>query len=340
MLRDTDYLFLDGDDPTVRELLGGVNTERLRSVLGAHTTVFIDEAQRIDDIGLTLKILTDQFNHVQLFVSGSSAFELGNRSKESLTGRKWEFLLLPISWGELEGSVGYLRAEQQLELRVLYGMYPEVVTRVGDEVETLRQLSDSYLYKDILSFGGIRKPHVLEQLLRALALQVGSEVSYNELAQLLGIDKSTVASYIDILIKGYVLFRIPSFKRNLRNEIKANQKVYFHDTGIRNMVIGNFTPLDTRSDKGSLWENFLISERLKALNYSGSLTNPYFWRTRQQQEIDYVEERAGAIAAYEIKWRGRGTRKGHGLFEETYGTEVVTIGRENFREFLNLPLKY
>jgi uncharacterized protein len=329
-----DYLFLDGDDPTVRNLLSNANTEQLKSIIGKYKTVFIDEAQRIENIGLTLKIITDQFKTVQLFASGSSAFELNNKINEPLTGRKWEYQLFPISWKELEDSIGFVKAIQQLELRIVYGMYPDVINNIGQETEVLKQLANSYLYKDVLAFGGIRKPELLEKLVQALALQIGSEVSYNELSQLLNIDKNTVSTYIDILEKAFVIFKLKSFSKNLRNEIKTNQKIYFYDTGVRNMVIGNFNLLDLRQDKGALWENFLISERMKKLHYENTLARPYFWRTVQQQEIDYVEEAEGKINGYEIKWNQKVKSKIPKLFVETYNAGITTLNRDNFRNFL------
>ncbi|MEO8112302.1 MAG: ATP-binding protein [Ginsengibacter sp.] len=334
ILEKETYLFLDGDDPTVRNLLTNPNTEQLKSIIGNNKIVFIDEAQRIENIGITLKIITDQFKEVQLLVSGSSAFEINNKFNEPLTGRKWEYQLFPISWNELENSIGFVKAEQQLEIRVTYGMYPDVINSLGNKAEVLKQLTDSYLYKDILAFSGIRKPEILAKLLQALALQIGNEVSYNELSQLIGIDKNTVSNYIDILEKAFVIFKLKSFSRNLRNEIKTNQKIYFYDTGIRNMVIGNFNALDLRQDKGALWENFLIVERMKKNSYDSSLTKPFFWRTVQQQEIDYVEERAGKITGYEIKWNPKAKMKIPVLFKETYTTDVKILTRENFRAFL------
>lgn len=334
LLEGKEYLFLNGDDPTVRKLVSNPNLEKLKNIIGNYKIVFIDEAQRIDNIGLTLKLITDQLKSVQLLVSGSSAFELNNQTQEPLTGRKWEYQLYPISWGEFENNVGYLKAEQQLELRVIYGMYPDVINNFGDEKEILKQLTDSYLYKDLLSYGGIRKPEILEKLLRALAFQIGSEVSYNELAQLLGIDKKTVSNYIDLLCQAYVVFKLPSFSKNLRNEIKTNQKIYFYDTGVRNMIIGDLNPLEVRQDKGNLWENFLIAERLKYNSYNGSLSKGYFWRTVQQQEIDYVEEEAGTITGFEIKYNSKSKVKIPKTFVEAYKTEVKVITNENFREFL------
>jgi len=334
LLEGKEYLFLNGDDPTVRKLISNPNLEQLKNIIGNYKIVFIDEAQRIDNIGLTLKLITDQLQSVQLLVSGSSAFELNNQTQEPLTGRKWEYQLYPISWDEFENNVGYLKAQQQLELRIVYGMYPDVINNFGDEKDILKQLTDSYLYKDLLSYGGIRKPEILEKLLRALAFQIGSEVSYNELAQLLGIDKKTVSNYIDLLSQAYVVFKLPSFSKNLRNEIKTNQKIYFYDTGVRNMIIGDLNPLEIRQDKDNLWENFLIAERLKYNAYNGSLSKGYFWRTVQQQEIDYVEEEAGKVTGFEIKWNAKSKVKIPKTFVETYNTEVKVITNENFREFL------
>lgn len=334
ILKNEVHLFLDGDDPTVRNLLANANTEQLKNIIGKNKFVFIDEAQRIENIGVTLKIITDQFKEVQLLVSGSSAFELNNKINEPLTGRKWEYQLYPISWKELEDDIGFLKAEQQLEIRLLYGMYPDVLNNGSDAFNVLKELTNSYLYKDILALGNIRKPDVLEKLLQALALQIGSEVSYNELSQLVNIDKNTVSTYIDILEKAFVIFKLKSFSRNLRNEIKTNQKIYFYDNGIRNMVIGNFSALELRQDKGALWENFLISERMKRNSYENNTAKPFFWRTVQQQEIDYVEDLNGVITAYEIKWNAKAKVKTHKIFNETYGAKTEIINRENFRKFL------
>ncbi|WP_396602544.1 ATP-binding protein [Algibacter sp. R77976] len=328
------HLFLNGDDPTVRTILKSANTEQLKSIIGEHTILFIDEAQRIENIGLTLKIITDQFKNVQLLVSGSSAFELKNLVNEPLTGRKWQYYLFPISWDEFETSLGYLKAVQQLEQRLIFGMYPDVLNNLGDEIDVLKTLTDSYLYKDILAFNNIKKPEVLEKLLQALAYQIGQEVSYNELAQLLGIDKNTVNSYIDILENNYVVFRLPSFSKNLRNEIKRNQKIYFYDNGIRNAVINDFRPLELRQDKGALWENFLISERLKLNSYNKRLVQSYFWRTTAQQEVDYIETLVDNLNAFEFKWRAKAKVKIPKTFEKTYKTKVKVIDKENFLAFL------
>ncbi len=333
ILKDKDYLFVDADDPATRTTLTNPTTEQIRTFLSNCKYVFLDEAQRIPNIGLTLKIITDQFKHTQIFVSGSSAFDLGNELNEPLTGRKWEYELFPISWEEYEKTIGYLKSEQQVENRLLYGFYPEVLNNPGKERETLKNLLSSYLYRDILAFSDIRKPEVLDQLLQALALQIGSEVNYNELSQLIGINKLTIQKYIDILEKGYVVFRLNSFSRNIRNEIKQNRKIYFYDNGIRNMILGNFNPLDLRVDKGALWENFLISERRKQNIYKDTFARMYFWRTRQQQEIDFIEEKNAQISAYEFKWNKKNSKIPK-AFLETYNSKGYLISRDNFRDFV------
>ena len=334
ILASKDYLLLDGDDPKTRTILTEPNTEQIRTILGKYKYVFIDEAQRIEGIGLTMKIITDRFKDVQLFTSGSSSFDLTNKINEPLTGRKWEYQLFPISWEEFENHHGYLYSEQQLENRLLYGFYPDVLNNVGDEISILRNLVNSYLYKDILSHSEIRKPEVLDKLVQALALQVGSEVNYSELAQIVNVDKNTISKYIDILQKGYIIFKLGSFSRNVRNEIKTNKKIYFYDNGVRNMVIGNFNPIELRTDKGALWENFLISERIKQIEYKQSLARVYFWRTKQQQEVDFVEENSGKIIGYEFKWNKKKTTKLPKTFVESYNAESNVIDKDNFREFV------
>lgn len=335
ILTDKEFLFLDADDPSTRNLLQNPTTEQIRTFLGNYKYVFLDEAQRIPEIGITLKIITDQFKDVQLFVSGSSSFDLGNALNEPLTGRKWEYELFPISWEEYEDEIGFIKAEQQIENRLLYGFYPEVINNQGKERETLKNLVASYLYRDILAFSDIRKPEVLDQLLQALALQMGSEVNYNELSQLVGVNKITIQNYIDILEKSYIVFRLHSFSRNLRNEIKQNRKIYFYDNGIRNMIIGDFKPLNLRLDKGALWENFLVSERLKQNTYKDTFARMYFWRTQQQQEIDFVEEKDGGITAFEFKWKNK-KAKFPQKFLDAYNAKGFVIERNNFRDFVKI----
>ncbi len=334
-LEGQDYLFLDGDDPQVRDLLTNPNTQQIKAIIGSHTTVFIDEAQRIDGIGLTLKIIIDQMPHVQVWISGSSSFELGHELNEPLTGRKWQYELFPITWSEYEQKHGYVEAIQTLETRLKYGMYPDVLNHPGEEIEILKNLVDSYLYKDILSYAEIRKPEILEKLVKALALQLGSEVNYNELSQLIGVDKNTITRYINILEKGFVIYQLPSYSRNVRNELKKSKKIYFYDLGVRNLVIGNFNEMSMRQDVGGLWENFLISERRKLNAYHLSLVTPYFWRTTQQQEIDYLEESANDLAAYEFKWRQTTKAKIPKTFTRAYEHATTKIvDQSNFRDFV------
>lgn len=334
ILEDKSYLFLDGDESLVRTMLNGAGKTQLKSVIGNYKIVFIDEAQRIDNIGLTAKIIHDQFKDVQLILSGSSAFELKNRTNEPLTGRKWLFHLYPVSYQELENSIGFLEAQSDLKTRIIYGFYPDVINNPGDEKVILNEITESYLFKDILAYSGIRKPEVLEKILRALAFQVGNEVSYNEIAQLVGVDKNTVSEYIYLLSLTYVIYPLTSLSRNLRNEIKRNKKIYFYDNGIRNALIQNFNPIELRNDIGALWENFLISDRLKRNLYFDAIANSYFWRTTQQQEIDYIEERNGNTYGYEFKWNPNARIKIPKSFIESYHADVKMIHRENFRSFI------
>ncbi len=334
LLNGIDYGFFDGDDPAIRSILANPNTEEIRRLIGNRKVVFIDEGQRIKGIGLTLKIIVDQIKEVQLWVSGSSSFLLFDELNEPLTGRKWEYQLYPISWEEYENHVGYLKGEQQLESRLLYGFYPDVINNPGDEIEVLQNLVNSYLYRDILALGDIRKPEILDNLVLALALQIGSEVNYNELSQLIGIDRNTVIKYIDILEKGYVIFRLKSYSRNVRNEIKKGRKIYFYDNGIRNTIIGNFQDLKLRTDKGALWENFLVSERIKQNRYKLTLARSYFWRTTQQQEIDYVEDQGQQLSGYEFKWNIKKSPKLPKTFIEKYSAKGKIVTRANFRDFV------
>ncbi len=333
-LEGLDYKFFDGDDPVTRTSLDTPNTEQIRVLLENKKVVFIDEAQRINSIGLTMKIIVDQFKDVQLWISGSSSFSLFNELNEPLTGRKWEYEMFPISWEELEQHTGHLTAERQLEDRLRFGMYPDVLNNPGEEIEILQNLVNSYLYKDILSYAGLKKPDVLDKLVRALALQVGSEVNYQELSQLVGVDRNTVEKYISVLEKGYVVFRLPSYNRNVRNEIKKGRKIYFYDNGIRNMIIGSMNEITLRPDLGALWENFLISERIKQNRYKLTLAKSYFWRTTQQQEIDYVEEKGTGLKAYEFKWSPRKKVRLSKTFTDAYQVEGEVITRENFRDFV------
>jgi predicted AAA+ superfamily ATPase len=334
ILNKMDFLFLDGDDFSVQQQLAEPNTSQLKRLIGEKKIVFVDEAQRIKNIGLTAKIIIDQFADVQLILSGSSAFELNNELNEPLTGRKWEYNMYPISFQELENTIGFSEISKQLEQRIIYGMYPDTLNHIGKEKEVLENLINSYLYKDILMLSGIKKADILQKLTQALALQIGNEVSYNELSQLIGANKETVSNYIDLLEKAYVLFKVYPLSRNVRNEIKTNRKIYFYDTGLRNALISNFNALDIRQDKGALWENFLISERIKYLKYHKLYAKTYFWRTAQQQEIDWIEEINGKITAYEFKWKSKKKVKFPQKFLNAYQAEVKVVDTENYFEFI------
>lgn len=322
-------LFINCDEPDMRLMLENVTSTQLKSLIGNNTLVMIDEAQKVPNIGETLKLMADNIEEVQIVATGSSAFELLNKTNEPLTGRKFEFNLYPISIYELVMHHGKIEEQRLLERRMIYGLYPEIVNNPGNEQEYLIELVNSYLYKDILSFQNIRKPDVLNKLLTGLALQLGQEVSYNELSQLIGVDKATVEKYIELLEKCFVVFRLSSFSRNLRNELKRTRKVFFYDNGVRNAILNNFAPLSLRQDVGALWENFMVSERVKQNSYNRDFRKIYFWRTQAQQEIDLLEEKDGVLFAFEFKWNPKKHANIPKSFADAYPEhrfEVITSG--------------
>ena len=321
-----DMLTLNCDDAEVREMLTNVKRGELQRIVGNHRIIMVDEAQRVQGIGLAMKLITDNMPDVQLLITGSSSLMLQGSLNEPLTGRKFEYHLYPFSTQELIENMGLLRAKGLLESRLVFGSYPDVINNMGNTQEILMNLSGSYMYQDLLSMEGVRKPVLIEKLLVALALQVGSEVSYNELAQTVGSDAKTVEKYIDLLEKCYVLFRLPALSRNLRTEMKRGKKIYFYDNGIRNALIQNLNPLSMRGDVGALWENFVISEIIKYNHYNGRYANYYFWRTTSQQEIDFVEERDGQLNLYEMKWNPKkGKAKVPAEFTKAYGEMPFTV---------------
>lgn len=328
-------MHINGDEPDVRELMTSISSAQLKNYIGNHELVIIDEAQRIPNIGLTLKLLTDNFPEIQVIATGSSSLDIANEAKEPLTGRKFEYNLFPFSFQELVNHHGLLEEKRQLEQRLIYGSYPEIVENPADSEELLNLIADSYLYKDLLLIETIKRPKLLAKILKALALQVGSEVSYNELSQLVGADKGTVEKYIELLEQTFVIFTLPSFSRNVRNELKKSKKIYFFDNGIRNSVIGNFNPIHSRTDIGALWENYLISDRIKKAHYENKRTDFYFWRTTQQQEIDLIEETNGKLSAFEFKWNEKAKVKFPKTFTNNYPeTSVKGISKKNYEEFL------
>ncbi len=331
------WLYLNGDELDAREQLTNTSSTKLKNIIGKHRIIFIDEAQRIPNIGITLKLFTDQLKDVQVIATGSSAFELSAKVNEPLTGRKYEFMLYPFSFAEMCNHHGLLIEKRMVEHRMIYGYYPEIVANQNDEEELLKLLASSYLYKDLLMLEQIKKPVILEKLLKALAFQIGSEVSYNELGQMVEADKGTVEKYIDLLEKAFVVFRLPALNRNVRNEIKKGKKIYFYDCGIRNAIINNFIPFTSRQDTGALWENYIIAERMKYLRYNNLQVDQYFWRTNQQQEIDLVEEHLGNLTAYEFKWNEKAKVRFPHTFTNNYkGVETKIISPSNLEEFIGL----
>lgn len=324
----------DGDDGIIQDLLNRPNTQQLKQIIANSKIIFIDEAQRIPEIGLTSKIIADQFPDVQLILSGSSSFELVNKTNEPLTGRKWTFNLWPITWEEWQNHIGFVKSEQDIENRLVFGFYPDVLNNEANAALVLSELTDSYLYKDVLMYGNLKKPNEIRKLLQALAYQVGNEVSYTELSQIVGVDPKTVERYIDILEKAFILFRLNPLSKNLRNEIKAKNKIYFYDNGVRNAVIGQLQPISVRQDIGALWENFLVSEREKQNSTKKLICNTYFWRTMQQQEVDYVEETNGNYYGFEFKWNQNTKIKFPKTFVNAYDAESKGITRGNFRDFV------
>lgn len=331
-----DVVWMNGDEIDVQDLFANLSSTRLRAILGDKKFIVVDEAQRITDIGLRLKLITDQISDVQVIATGSSSFELASKVNEPLTGRKREFKMFPLTFAEMVRHTQFLDEVRMIPHRMVYGYYPEVVSHPGDERAILKELSDSYLYKDILSLDSINKPDKLVRLLKALALQIGSQVSYNELGTLIGLDSKTVERYVDILEKSFIVFRLGTYSRNQRNELKSTRKIYFWDLGIRNAVIGNLAQVENRTDVGELWENFVISERLKQNSYAGSFAQSYFWRTRQQHEIDYVEEVDGHLHAFEFKWNDRKSNvKCPDSFSTAYPDATFqVITPKNIEEFL------
>lgn len=330
-------LYLNCDESDIRDLLTEPNSTKLKNIVGRKKIIFIDEAQRVKNIGLTLKLFADELKDCQVVATGSSSFELSNVINEPLTGRKYVFTLNPISLKELVGTFGWIETNRLLEERIVFGMYPEVISKPDEKKVILKEITKSYLFKDILTFQGIRKPEQIEKLLLLLAAQIGNEVSYNELANTLGLDKDTVGKYIDILEKAFIIFRLHPFSRNIRTEISKMRKIYFYDTGIRNALLSNFNSLNKRSDTGMLWENFLISERLKN-NLSNNIEfKSYFWRTSQQQEIDYIEEVNGELYVYEFTYNYKKRKQISKTFINNYNPKShLVVSTNNYQDFLEL----
>lgn len=329
-------LYLNGDDADVRENLAKPNAIQIKQLLSDCEVLFIDEAQRINEIGLFIKIIVDRFKDVQVIATGSSAFELSDKINEPLTGRKYEMMLLPFSYSELVKHTDFLTEERSLEQRLIFGSYPEVINDPFNAEEHLKLLTDSYLYKDLFALEEIKKPLLFEKIVKALALQIGSEVNFSELAQLVSADQKTVEKYINLLEKSFVVFTLSSFSGNVRNEIKKNKKIYFYDTGVVNAITRNFSPLANRNDVGALFENYMIAERIKYLHQRQIDAEVFFWRTTQQQEIDYIEKKLEGIFAVEFKWSERAKNKIPLTFVKAYPeAKTLIVDKTQRNKFLN-----
>jgi predicted AAA+ superfamily ATPase len=334
----SDVVSFNGDETTDRQLLADASAEKLRLLVGKKKILFIDEAHKVPNIGLVLKRAWDKVKGLQVIASGSSSVELADKIEEPMTGRKFDYTLMPPSFAELVSVTSPADELRCIEQRMIYGMYLDVVTHPGDEVDRLRMIGKGYLYKDILAMGEIKRPELLDRLLSALAFQIGQEVIYSELAQTVGTDDKTVAKYIDILEKAYIIRKVPSYARNLRNELKKSRKIYFNDCGIRNYIIGDWRPLDMRgaTEAGHLWENYLVAERAKWRLVHEPETREFFWRTTQQQEVDLVEESASGMKAFEFKWNPRkGKIAPPKTFRSAYpDADCRTITPQDVLEFL------
>jgi len=324
--------YLNCDLQSVQTALSIKEAKPLKSYLGEYDLVVLDEAQNIPDVGKILKILVDTYPQMQIIATGSSSFDLANSTGEPLTGRAYPLRLYPVSLQELAGKSGYSIIEPQLNNFLRFGLYPSIIDLSERDAQIqLQELVSSYLYRDVLAYIGVKRSKMVSDLLRLLALQVGNEVSYPELGTILGLDRRTVLSYIDILEQSFVVFTLSGFSRNLRKEVSKTQKIYFYDMGVRNALLQAFAPLSLRNDVGALWENFCIVERLKKANNTGLTNNRYFWRTYDKKEIDYIEERDGILSGFEFKWNPKRSMRVPKEFLDTYpGSTVEQVDRGNY----------
>lgn len=330
-------IYLNCEDLEIKQNLEIRNAEHLRKYLGNYKLVVLDEAHRVIDIGKTLKLMWDTLPDVQIIATGSSSFELSSNINEPLTGRALEFKLFPLSIAEISEKYDKFQLKTVVQNCLRYGNYPEVVNADARDAPLLaRDITNKYLFKDILEFEGMKNSDLILKLLQALALQLGNEVSYTELGTMLGISKNTATKYVDLLEKCFVIYRLKPFSRNLRNEIVRKQKIFFWDLGIRNSLLNNFNDPNLRTDRGALWENFLITERIKYNHYEGKLINSYFWRTRSQQEIDYLEEAAGRLRGFEFKWKSKKFKKPKEFLYTYPKASINLIHQENYFNFVGI----
>jgi len=331
--------YLNCEILSVEENLKDPEPDKLKAFLGSYKLIVLDEAQNIPNTGKILKVISDTLVDLQIIATGSSSFDLASKTAEPMTGRIIQHILFPLSVLEIKEEEDWFSVDASLEKVLRLGMYPEIYTLPEDDaVSTLHELASSYLFKDLLKFDGIKKSSLLKNLVVSLALQLGNEVTYNELAVKLGVNSLTVQKYIDLLEQSFVIFKINSFSRNIRKELSKAFKIYFYDNGIRNALINNFNPLSMRNDVGALWENFCIAERMKSNAYLNKKLNIYFWRTYDQKEIDYVEESSGKITGYELKYSQKQKLKVPKGFKEEYNAEIYKIDKNNFWKFAELAI--
>ncbi len=331
------HILLSGEDFTTLSLLERRSIENYKNILGNTKLLLIDEAQKIPDIGNKLKLMIDHIDGLKILITGSSALDIGNNVGEPLTGRKVTYNLYALSEQELNQIESIIEKRDNIRTRLIYGNYPELIHKKSNEerAEYLREVINSYLLKDILTFEGIKNSDKIFRLLRLIAFQIGGEVSLQELGQQLSMSKNTVERYLDLLSKVFVIHRLGGFSRNLRKEITKNSKWYFYDNGLRNLIIANLNPIEQRNDIGLLWENYVISERLKYQRYNKMIVNNYFWRTYDQQEIDWVEERGGKLYGYEFKWNPKKRVKVPGAWKKGYQeSEFEIIHQDNYLNWI------
>jgi len=330
------YLNCDEND-ILNQLQNADTSSALKAIVGNNKLVIIDEAQRVKNIGLKLKLLVDNYSDQQIIATGSSSFELSNEINEPLTGRSFEYWLFPFSLSEIVAQKSSPEFNRELENILIYGLYPDVyqTTSIEDKSLRIKYLANNYLYKDILKFNDLKSSGAVLKLLQALALQIGNEVSYNELASIVGISKQTVENYISLLEKAFIIFRLSPYSTNLRKELGKLRKVYFLDLGIRNAIINNQNGLNLRDDIGKLWENFIIAEKYKAQFGPGFKTNFYFWRTYDQQEVDLVEDRGGKLQGWEIKWTDKKGKIPSTWAENYPKASWEIINRDNYIDTLS-----
>jgi len=339
MLSETDeknYMFVSGEDIVVQDYLGSKSIEKLRQFAGNKKLIVIDEAQKTKYIGLNIKLMLDHIEGIKIVASGSSSFDLARQTGEPLTGRKYTLMMFPLAQLEIGAAQTRQQTDALLESRLVYGSYPEVVLMDDNARRALylKEIVNSYLYKDVLELDGVRYSDKLVKLLQLLAFQIGKEVSYNELGTQLGMSKNTIERYLDLLEKAFVIFKIKGLSRSLRKEVSKNPRYYFYDTGVRNGLINNFNPLSMRDDTGALWENYIVMEMLKRQEYLGLQANNYFWRTYDKKEIDFVEERNNRLCGYEIAWSAKKSKPPKEWLETYKDSTYQAITRDNYLQFI------